>query len=76
MSDDLRKTLIDSMNVCLFLIRNHQGLSMADIDNMSLLDFDYYYNKTLRDIEDMRNKNKNKMGDSSRTPFTMAGVNG
>lgn len=47
------------------------SMTIGDFNNMSLLDFDYYYNKTLKDVEEIRNKNKNKMGDEAKTPFSM-----
>ncbi len=62
--------MFDIFNIEMFLMKSY-SMTVTDFNNMPLLDFDYYYNKTLRDIEEMRNKNKNKGGDEIKTPFTM-----
>ena len=62
--------MFDLFNVELFLMKSY-SMTVADLNNMPLLDFDYYYNKTLRDIEEIRNKNKNKGSDEVKTPFAM-----
>lgn len=57
------------MDIELFLLKTY-SLTLGDVNNMTLLDFDYFYNKTVRDIEVAKQKRKEATS-GFKSPFSI-----